>query len=203
MIDPDSATRTAAPIRRAAMRTRSPNLGRGPRPPGVLLWLIVAATAVGTARAAAAGPDDRRLVVAIYPEDTDGSPGTVAADRGIRSTLGAEWAGYVEVRNEYVDTSGRRGAGQANELQLGYLRKKYAGRRVDLVIAVLASGFDFALAHRADLFPGAPVVFCAVDEREVRTRELPADVVGVPMRVDLRATLQTARRLHPGTRLVF
>lgn len=109
----------------------------------------------------------QRLVVVLYPEDTDGSPGVVAVDRGIRAAFLADSPADVEVRSEYVETAAGRGA-DVKRLQLGYLRQKYAGRRVDLVIAVLSPALDFALAHRAELFPGSPVVFCAIDEREIR-----------------------------------
>jgi PAS domain S-box-containing protein len=165
-------------------------------------WLalgVVAAVVAGDARPADAGPNDRRLVVVIYPEDTDGSPGTVGADHGIRSTFAAE---PVEVRNEYVNTSGGIGP-EAKRLQVAYLRQKYAGRKIELVIAVLSSALDFTLAHRADLFPGAPVIYCAVDQREIGKRDLPAGVIGVSTRVDFPATLNIARRLHPHARRVF
>src|SRR5262249_44196570 len=88
-------------------------------------------------------------------------------------------------------------------VQREYLRRKYAGRKVDLVITVLSSALDFALEHRAEIFPGVPVLFCAVDEQEVKARKLPADVIGVPIRVDMAATLDLALRLHPDTRRVF
>jgi len=166
------------------------------------IWLalgVVAAVVAGDARPAEAGPNDRRLVVVVYPENTDGSPGTVGADHGIRSTFAAE---PVEVRNEYVNTSGGIDP-EVRRLQVAYLRQKYAGRKIELVIAVLSSALDFTLAHRADLFPGAPVVYCAVDEREIGKRRLPAGVIGVPTRVDFPATLQIARRLHPHARRVY
>jgi signal transduction histidine kinase len=83
------------------------------------------------------------------------------------------------------------------------LRRKYAGRKVDLVIAGLSSGLDFAVKYRGELFPGVPIVFVAVDEREVKARRLPHDVIGVPIRMDLRGTLDLALRLHADTRRVF
>jgi PAS domain S-box-containing protein len=168
-------------------------------------WLPLALLAAALATcgpAAAADPTGRRLVVVLYPEDTDGSPGAVATDRAIRSTFIAEAPVFVEVRNEYVETAAAVDA-EIERRQLSYLRQKYAGRKVDLVIAVLTSALDFALAHRAELFPGAPVVHCAVDRSDLRPRHLPADVIGVPIRADHAATLETALRLQPDTRSVF
>ena len=62
---------------------------------------------------------------------------------------------------------------------------------------------DFALKYRAEIFRDVPIVFCAVDEKEIQARNLPADVIGAPMRMDLTATLAHALRLHPDTRSVY
>ncbi|MBX9626898.1 MAG: PAS domain S-box protein [Gemmataceae bacterium] len=152
--------------------------------------------------AEAAPPADGKLVVVLYSGDTAGSPAVVAADRGFRAVLAGGSAGHVEVRSEYVDTP-RPGGPDLGRLQREYLRTKYAGRKVDLLVAVLSPALDFALEHRAELFPSAPLVFCAVEGREVAARTLPPDVAGVPMRVEVAATLDLALRLHPATRRVF
>ena len=72
-----------------------------------------------------------------------------------------------------------------------------------MVIAALAPSLDFVLKYRDEIFPGVPVVYGAVDRREVDARKLGPGVVGVPMSVDLAPTLDLALRLHPGTRRVF
>lgn len=165
------------------------------------LVLAVAAALASAPQARATDPVAPKLVVVVYPNESDGAPGTYLVDRALRTTFAGGAPGRVEVRNEYVDTSRLRDAGfQAAQLEL--LKRKYAGRKVDVVVAGLATGLDFALAHRADLFPGAPVVYVAVEERELATRSLPPDVVGVPVRRDVAGTLDLALRLHPDTRRV-
>ena len=72
-----------------------------------------------------------------------------------------------------------------------------------MVIPALAPSLDFVLKYRDELFPGVPVVFGAIDQREVDARTLGPGVVGVPMTVDLAPTLDLALRLHPETRRVF
>src|SRR5262249_44955797 len=110
--------------------------------------------------------------------------------------------GQIEVHNEYVNTARLRDA-DFMRAQVSLLRQKLTGRRIDLVIAGLSSGLDFVLEHRDKLFPGVPVAYVAVDEREVKARRLPPDVIGVPIRMDLGRTLNLALRLHPGTRRVY
>ncbi len=176
------------------MRGLATAVSRLPSPYGLALAALVALGPVARA-------DAPKLVVVVYPNESDGAPGTYLVDRALRTTFAGGAPGRVEVRNEYVDTSRLRDAGfQAAQTDL--LKRKYAGRKVDVVVAGLASGLDFVLAHRADLFPGAPVVYVAVEERELAARTLPPDVVGVPVRRDVAATLDLALRLHPDTRRV-
>jgi PAS domain S-box-containing protein len=148
----------------------------------------------------AAEPNKR--VVVIYPDEGDGAPGIILVNRAIHSTFENYSPGQIEIRNEYVDTARLRDT-EFMRTQVALLQRKYAGRKVDLVIAGLSSGLDFALAHRAELFPGVPIVYVAVDQREVKTRQLPADVIGVPIRMDLKGTLDVALRFHPDTRRVY
>src|SRR5262249_42155655 len=83
-----------------------------------------------------------------------------------------------------------------------FLRQKYAGRRIDVVIPALAPSLDLVLKYREVFAPGVPVVFGAIEQREVETRDLGPGVVGIPMRVDLVSTLEQSLRLHPNTRRV-
>jgi PAS domain S-box-containing protein len=180
--------------------SQAAGLARTPPPVNVLALALLALLFFGPF-AAAAGPRQARLVVVLYPEDNDGRPMNLAVDQSIRSTFATGSPQPVEVHNEYLDVSrfGRPGH-QQNLAE--FLRRKYAGRKVDVVIAGLASALDFALAHRQEVFPGVPIVFCAVEQREVRARKLPPDVIGVPAKIDFAATLDLALRLHPGTRRV-
>ncbi len=151
---------------------------------------------------ATAGPETQKLVVVVYPSEYDGAPGIVLVNRAIRSTFASQWSGHIDIRNEYVDTA-RLHDTEFMQAQVALLKRKYAGRKVDLVMAGLSAGLDFAVKFREELFPDVPIVFVAVDEREVKTRRLPADVIGVPIRMDLERTLDLALRLHPATRRVY
>ena len=145
--------------------------------------------------ASAQNPNRAWLVVVVYPQNSDGSPGNFQIDQGIRKTFAAQSAHPIEIYNEYLDVSQSKDA-SLQKLQRDYLTRKYAGRRVDLVIAGLSPALDFVIRNR-EVFPKAPVVFCAVDEGEVQCRELPPDVIGHPCRFELEETLKLALKLHP------
>jgi signal transduction histidine kinase len=151
---------------------------------------------------AASREDRSRLVVVLYPETYDGSPGHALADRGIRSGFASGSRQRVEIHNEYLDVSRFPDADYQRDMT-ALLRRKYADRKVDLVIAGLSSAFDFAIKNREAIFPDTPLMFLAVDETEVSARELPPDVIGAPIKMDLEASLDMALRLHPQTERVF
>jgi signal transduction histidine kinase len=143
-----------------------------------------------------------KLVVVLYPEAYNGSPGNTLSDQGLRAVFGADKQVRIEIHNEYLEVSRFPEADYPQELT-AYLRRKYAGRKVDLVIAGLSSAFDFAIRNRDLIFPNVPLVFLAVDEQEVKVRSLATDVVGAPIRMDLADSLDLALRLHPHTEQVF
>jgi signal transduction histidine kinase len=150
----------------------------------------------------AAGPRPSRLVVVLYPEAADGSPGNAQADHGIRSTFRESKGLLIEIHNEYLDVSRFPDALYQQEL-LKLLHLKYSGRRVDLVITGLASALDFAIEHHDALFPDAPKIYFSVDEKEVKERTMAPDMIGVPIKMDLKESLNLALALHPKTRHVF
>jgi len=159
-----------------------------------VLWLCPSAYATD--------PRNARTVVLLTPENTVGSPAGVLINQGLRTTFAAASSEEIQIRNEYLDLS-RFEDPRHERFLVEYLRQKYAGQKVDLVMAALGSALDFALANRAEIFPGVPVVFIAVDEQELQTRALPADVIGVPITRDLAGTLALSLRLQPSTRRVF
>jgi signal transduction histidine kinase len=147
--------------------------------------------------------ESARLVVVLYPEADNASPGSILANRGLRTTFaGGAGERPIEVHNEFLEVSRYPDPTYQRELAQ-FLARKYSGRKVDLLIAGLSSGLDFALAHRDKIFPGAPLVFMAVDRDEIDRRKLPKDVVGTPIRMDLAASLDTALDIRPQTRHLF
>ncbi|HET6574373.1 MAG TPA: ATP-binding protein [Fimbriiglobus sp.] len=172
-----------------------------PRPRG-LVYALAAVIVLSCGPPAAAGPESPRLVVVLYPDESDGAPGIIQVNRALHSTFGSQSPGEIEIRNEYVDTSRVRDA-EFMHFQITLLQRKYAGRKVDLVMTGLSSALDFALKYRGELFPGVPIVYMAVDQREVKARRLPPDIIGVPIQMDLTGTLDLAIRLHPDTRRVY
>ena len=139
-------------------------------------WLLprVAATLVTSSvvcfcpTASGADAANTKRVVVLYPE-SDGRPGNLLVDRGIRAALQSYTAGPIEVYNEYLDLT--RFSDERSHQQLAeFLRQKYAGRKIDVVIPGLVHALDFVLKYRSEVFSDVPIVFCAVEQREVESR---------------------------------
>jgi signal transduction histidine kinase len=154
------------------------------------------------AGASAATPGNVRTVVVLAPDNSQGSPGGIQFNQGIRATFAAHSREHLQLRFEPLDIS-RFPDAEGRALLANFLRQKYAGQKVELVIAAMSPALDFALEHREQIFPGIPIVFSALDDEEVRKRTIPADVIGAPLEYDLGGTLELALRLQPETRRVF
>ena len=149
-----------------------------------MLRLAILLALSGFSLACAAGAEKSRLVVVLYPEADDGSPGNTLSDQSIRATFAAGAKQHVEIHNEYLDVSRFPEPGYRKDLA-AFLRRKYEGRKVDVVLAGLATALDYAHQYRAEIFPHAPLVFFAVDHQGIAARRLEPDCIGVPTQFDL------------------
>jgi signal transduction histidine kinase len=66
----------------------------------------------------------------------------------------------------------------------------------------MGPSLDFLLSHGDTIFPGAPIVFCGIDRRELGDRVLTPHVRGILVKREFVPTLDLALRLHPETRRI-
>ena len=183
----------------------------GHRPSGWLTALVAVALGLLLARAAPAAdqptvdprpapevPHQGRRILLLYGEPRL-TPAIVAVDAAIRSTLESQLQAPVTFYTEYLDLNLFPGAAPEAELRT-LLRRKYATRPLDLVLAAGSRVLRVTLQNRADLFWGAPVVFVAVDPAAAADIRMEADVTGTWLRQGWAETLDLARRLQPDTR---
>ncbi len=124
-------------------------------------------------------------------------PSVRELEQSVRQTFHASTAPEVELFPEYLDFA-RFPAEQHAANDVNYLRDRYAGKKIDLVMTVTGFALEFAIAHREELFPGVPIVFFAADEREVPKGQLPPDVTGIVGHFDIERTAQLIFTLQPG-----
>src|SRR5215467_1535806 len=120
------------------------------------------------AGASGATPGSVRTVVVLTPDNAPGSPGSGDFYKGLRATFASDVRDQIQIRFEPLDISRFQDA-RGHALLADFLRQKYAGQKIDLVVAGLAPSLDFALEHRETIFPGVPIVFAALDRSEEHT----------------------------------
>jgi signal transduction histidine kinase len=139
--------------------------------------------------------------VLVLFEETRALSAVAETDDAIRSTLQVGFTLPIQLYTEYLGLSWF--PEEARELALrDLLQKTYAARRPDVVIVWGTGGLRFVLRHRAAMFDGVPVVFCAVDPTLLPQLDADSAVTGVSRRIDWTSSLDLIRRLHPRTREV-
>ena len=140
-------------------------------------------------------------MVLLYP-DARLLPESLAVEQGIRSTLEPAVASGIDFYTEYLDL-GLAAEDPTDQSLTRFLRRKYQGRKVDLVIPVAFPALHFFLRHRAELFPGVPAIFCAANLDAIKGLDLGSDITGVRLRSEWGATLEAALKVDPGLKQVI
>src|SRR5262245_33451131 len=83
-----------------------------------------------------------------------------------------------------------------------YLRSTFAGQRLDLIVSIGGPAAQFAVRHRASLYPDTPLLLASVDRRTLDTMPLPAGTVAVPFANDGPKVFEAALALLPDTTTV-
>jgi hypothetical protein len=78
-------------------------------------------------------------------------------------------------------------------------RRRYAGVKLDLVVATSPGPLQFSIQYRDKMFPDAPIVFTGLASRQYAGTTWPAGVTGVLLPMGLRETIDLALRLEPDT----
>jgi len=110
--------------------------------------------------------------------------------------------GAENIYVEYMDTKRFYWDSYLAQLSAVY-RQKYGPYRPDLVIVTDNNAFDFMRRFGDGIFPGVPVVFCGVNYAKDSDLVGHPNFTGVSEEGDLKASLDTALRLQPGTRNVY
>ncbi len=165
----------------------------------LLLFLLVFPLASSVAQSVPA--EAKRNVLVLYDEPRE-LPGLKLIDQGLESGLTSKWGSSIEIYRESLDLT-RFSADNDHRAIRDYYHQKYAGKKIEVVIAVMAPSLDFMLNYGKELFPGVPIVFCGPDPREIASRQLGPDITGVLITRDFKGTVELALKLLPRTHQFF
>jgi signal transduction histidine kinase len=164
--------------------------------PGAFLT-VCAALAISVACCLQASAATRHVVL-LFDERVE-LPASSVLDKELANTLRANSPEPVEIYREAMDLS-RFGTESYKEGLRDFLRTKYADKKIDVAVAIMAPAFDFLLTYGDLIFPDTPIVFCGLDRMQLGVRRLPSNVYGALVRREFGPTVELALRVHPDTK---
>src|SRR5262245_60210404 len=162
---------------------------------GLLVGLLPVTGASAETRPAAS-----KRVVTLYWYGKD-FPANVAFERALRDVFRAAPPGTLEYFPEFLESNRFPGEAQSRVFR-DYLRRKYADREIDAVIALSDASLAFLLNVRGEVFPKTPIVYHTFNPPDIGKRAT-AGATGVVVDRVFRNTLDVALKLHPDTREVL
>ena len=120
---------------------------------------------------------------------------------GLRSVLSADDRSHITIYTESLDLNRFRGK-DYEALLKRYLKEKYQGVPIGVVVAAGAATLELVLRWRSELWPEVPVVFAMVDEIDFGRLRLPDGVTGNIVKVPLADSIKAARTLVPDLQTV-
>jgi signal transduction histidine kinase len=150
-------------------------------------------------RPVAAEPPQRAVLV--LDQSSAGLPFNAAVTSAIRSTINAGSKSPISFYSEHLDANRFFGPEYENEF-VQFLKAKYRGKHIDVVIVFGVSALDFIGRRREQIWASVPVVFAAIDEATMSGRTLPSNVTGATMQLTLQDMVKVARIVMPDLKAV-
>jgi len=122
-------------------------------------------------------------------------------DRIIRARLAQEFGSDLDIHTEHVDTF--RNAEEERLALRDFIRRKYAGKHFDIVIAVADQAAAFLRQHGQELFPAVPIVSWAGREEFAPAADTQPPMAVAFIKSDLPGALEFILQLQPETRQVM
>ena len=146
---------------------------------------------------------EQRSVLTLYAQRRE-NPVPLIVDPLLQGILAQRVPG-IDYYNEFIDGA-RFADPEFRHAVLDFLKRKYAGRRFDVLITPSTQALNFLKANRDELFAGVPVVYHTNSniESAPRPTEVPEPrSTGLTSPMDLARTLTMVTQLQPETKRVF
>jgi hypothetical protein len=159
-------------------------------------WVVYAGLLLTLATpCAAAAPPKRVLILDSFGRDVAPFTAGVSA---FRTTLAQEFGEPVDFYDASLD-AGQFAESEGEGPFVEFLRARFAGRPLDLVVPFGAPAVRFAAQYREHLFPGTPIVFAGVEPRLVPPDVLRINATLVTQKVNLPGMVEDILQMQPDT----
>jgi len=126
------------------------------------------------------------------------SPINMQWHTGIVEAIRRDYDGPIDVDVEYMDVVLHSDPEYFDDWS-SLLKRKYSKYPPDVIIPVFFPALTFLVPNRNDLFPGCPIVFCAIPESFGASLANRSDITGVGFVLDFKPTVNLITQLLPKT----
>ena len=137
------------------------------------------------------------LILSSYSKDHSWTNEEI---KGFMDVYQREIPGTFYPMIEYMD-SNRYPEKENEKLLLDIYRYRYSRKKLDAVIALDAPALTFALEHRAELFPGAYLIFAGINSFNKSLNS--SKITGVLAKPDIFGTLMAMLQLDPNAKQIL
>jgi signal transduction histidine kinase len=160
-------------------------------------WIALAMASSGVAGAST----DAKSVL-FLEDDEPGRPAYQTMMGGFRQSLAKSLPGRVAIYQENLDL-GRISHPDYQDQTLQWLRQKYQGKKIDVVVACGPASMKLASKSCGEFWPDARMIWLGSKEQQEMSPGETAPVALLTVKLDVARTLDAARTLMPGaSRLV-
>lgn len=167
--------------------------------PLVLAILILLAGEVFLAVAAFASPTDPTKRVLVIESFGRYIAPFSAVSAAFRTTLARELGAPLDINEAPFDTA-RFDEPKQESLFVDFLQRRFADRRLDLVVPINFPAASFAVRHRNRLFPDTPMLIASVERRRLPPDSLTRQTTVVPSRLNVPGFIEHILELLPETK---
>src|SRR5580765_410776 len=161
------------------------------------LWITTLAACL-FGPVAGAQEADRTKQVLVLNTSRQTEQFSQVSEREIPTLLAAGLGQRIDYYTEYFDAN-RFPHPQYETVYVDFLRQKYAGRHIDLLLMMGDVAMDFVSRHREELFPGTPAVFYSL----VPPLSRPDNSTGLVNALHFGPSLDLALALQPDLKHVY
>ncbi|MFP4053300.1 MAG: response regulator [Phycisphaerae bacterium] len=166
----------------------------------IVLASVVALAAPRLADAQIAPQAGRHQILLLHSYHA-GYDWTEGITRGFREEM-SRLMPDAEVHIEYMDSK-RWNAPDQQEAFHNWLQIRYRNVPISAIVSSDDNALAFLLKHRGHVAPGQPIVFCGVNDYDPNQLVGHPEITGVVETLEVRQTLDLARKLRPGVRRVL
>ena len=141
---------------------------------------------------------DRTKQVLVLNTSRQSEQFSQVSEREIPNLLAAGIGQRIDYYTEYFDAN-RFPHPQYEKVYVDFLRQKYAGKHIDLLLMMGNVAMEFVSRHRDELFPGTPAVFYSL----VPPLNRPANSTGLVNTLHFGPSLDLALALQPDLKHVY